>query len=196
MILTHPLRLHLVLIRTYLYNWRPYFHEKEDQVIKQYYHVKTLGSSRELPFTDTHDRLSELVSLEGKFGPLVSILAGMSRVVQLLRDVNARLSEIDNITRDAHQEMDDELSNIALAFRSYQDNVESILARIRSTSMFLSNSISLKDQNSSYAISESMMKQNKVALSDSGTVRIVTVVTMLFLPPTSVSVSCDWNMVT
>lgn len=52
----------------------------------------------------------------------------------------------------------------------------------------LSNTISLKNENTSTQVSNSMLKYNRFTVDDSATVRVITLVTLIYLPPTSVSV--------
>lgn len=52
----------------------------------------------------------------------------------------------------------------------------------------LSNTISLKNENTSNQVSNSMLKYNRFTVDDSATVRVITLVTLIYLPPTSVSV--------
>jgi hypothetical protein len=52
----------------------------------------------------------------------------------------------------------------------------------------LSNTISLKNENTSNQVSNSMLKYNRFTVEDSATVRVITLVTLIYLPPTSVSV--------
>jgi hypothetical protein len=52
----------------------------------------------------------------------------------------------------------------------------------------LSNTISLKNENTSNQVSSSMLEYNRFTVDDSATVRVITLVTLIYLPPTSVSV--------
>lgn len=71
----------------------------------------------------------------------------------------------------------------------YIRNAVFLLDKIRGTAQLLSDTLNLKHQQTSQNISENTLALTNSAVRDSATIRVITVVTLLYLPATFVAVS-------
>ena len=71
---------------------------------------------------------------------------------------------------------------------AYSQNAVFILNKVRGTGQLLSDTLSLKHQKNAEVISENMLALNNMAAKDSATIRVITMVTLLFLPAQFVAV--------
>ena len=88
-------------------------------------------------------------------------------------------------TQKATQETLRNYGNTAVA---YSRNAMYVLNRVRGTAQLLSDTLSLKHQQTSQVISENTLALNNMAVKDSATIRVITVVMLLFLPAQFIAV--------
>ena len=82
----------------------------------------------------------------------------------------------------------DFLQNYITVAAAYSRNATFLRDKIRSTIQLLSDTLNLKHQKIAQTISENTLALNDAAVKDSGTIRVITVVTLLYLPATFVAV--------
>ncbi|EED16088.1 conserved hypothetical protein [Talaromyces stipitatus ATCC 10500] len=178
---TSPLELHLFILGTYLYNWRAYMKKEEELLIKTSYEALCIDITEDLPFNELYEYLSGLHNLERRLAPLKSIFSATRRILQLLTKLN------DTYTHPDRVNIKERLENLEEMVNGFDDNLQYLISRLGSISSLLSNTISLKNENTSNQVSNSMLKYNRFTVDDSATVRVITLVTLIYLPPTSVS---------
>ncbi|KAE8550354.1 hypothetical protein EYB25_006580 [Talaromyces marneffei] len=176
-----PLALHLYILGTYMYNWRAYMKNEEKLLIKTSYQALSIDITEDLPFDDLYESLSSLHNLETRLAPLRSIFPATKRILQLLIKLNNAYAHPDKVY------INERLDNMEEMINSFDDNLQYLMSRVASICSLLSNTISLKNENTSNQVSNSMLKYNRFTVDDSATVRVITLVTLIYLPPTSVS---------
>lgn len=95
---------------------------------------------------------------------------------------NASLDETHNTTREV-------LQNCNTTITAYTHNAVFIRDKIRGTAQLLSDTLNLKHQQTAQRISGNTLALNDAAVRESATIRVITVVTLLFLPSSFVAVS-------
>ena len=133
--------------------------------------------------------LSELRCIEGRLLPLPSIFQSLVRNVHMLEAYNNDLQVDCSITSENHDSTQQILQNYVTMARAYSDNVTFLLDKIRGTAQLLSDTLNLKHQHTTQNISENTLALTTASVQDSATIRVITVVTLLYLPTTFIAVS-------
>ena len=81
------------------------------------------------------------------------------------------------------------LQNYVTVAAAYSRNAIFLRDKIRGTIQLLSDTLNLKHQKIAQTISENTLALNNAAVKDSATIRVITVVTLLYLPATFVAVN-------
>ena len=141
----------------------------------------------------SHSTLSALRRIEGRLLLLPSIFHS------LIRDINTLLDFNDTFRSDGacfdynHCATQEVLHNYAAMTAAYSQNAEYLRDKIRGTAELLSETLNLKHQKIAQSISENTLALTNAAVKDSATIRVITVVTLLYLPATFVAVSSSKN---
>lgn len=85
------------------------------------------------------------------------------------------------------------LQNYAVMATAYSQNALFLRDKIRGTAELLSDTLNLKHQKIAQTISENTLGLTDAAVKDSATIRVITVVTLLYLPSTFIAVSLDFQ---
>ena len=88
-----------------------------------------------------------------------------------------------------HRATQEILRNYVTVAAAYSRNAIFLRDKIRGTIQLLSDTLNLKHQKIAQTISENTLALNKSAVKDSTTIRVITVVTLLYLPATFVAVN-------
>ena len=86
------------------------------------------------------------------------------------------------VSFDVHKATQENLQNYSRAAAAYQQNATFILQKIRATAQVLSDTLKMKHQQMVENISKNTLGLNNKVVQDSATIRVITVVTLLFLP--------------
>ena len=86
------------------------------------------------------------------------------------------------VSDETHKATQETLQNYSRAAVAYLQNATFILQKIRATAQMLSDTLKMKHQQTAQNISKNTLAMNNRVVQDSGTVRVITVVTLLFLP--------------
>ena len=87
-----------------------------------------------------------------------------------------------------HSATQEFLQNYITVTAAYSRNAIFLRDKLRGTIQLLSDTLNLKHQQISQNISENTLALNNAAVKDSATIRVITVVTLLYLPATFVAV--------
>ena len=93
--------------------------------------------------------------------------------------------DVSRFEKCATQEV---LQNYATMAAAYSQNASFLRDRVRGTAQLLSDTLNLKYQKIGQSVSENTLAFTNAASQDSATVRVITVVTLLYLPATFVAV--------
>lgn len=166
-----------------------------------------------LDFVEMYRQVSGLRFIETNLKPLVPIFAAHNRVLAKLRTWNHDFQCMQQISEPLAKDFASQLDNHEAKLQALEQNVQFLLSRTASVIQMVSielqipdevfcpltksrqpwkasDTISLKSQNTTEDMSNHM-------LSDSAAIRVITVMTLFYLPSSFVSVSCDptrWNM--
>ena len=160
-----------------------------------------------LNFVEMYRQVSGLRFVETNLKPLVPIFAAHNRMLAKLRTWNHDFQCTQQISAPLAQDFSSQLDNHEAKLQALEQNVQFLLSRTASVIQMVStelqtpdqvfcsltkcrqpwkasDTISLKSQNTTEDMSNHM-------LSDSAAIRVITVMTLFYLPSSFVSVSCD-----
>lgn len=120
---------------------------------------------------------------------LPPILQSLIKSIHMLEAFNDPLHSDGSIRNETHGTSREVLSNYASMAAAYSNNTAFLLQKIRVTAQLLSDTLNLKHQQTAQTISENTLALNDAAVKDSATIRVITVVTLLYLPGTFIAVS-------
>lgn len=145
-----------------------------------------------------YDQMSSLRYIERRLSPLLPIFAAHYRVLGMLKRLNSHLVGHNEVSQDAGAEFTTALDSLHAKVQSFESNAKYLLARVDSTIQTVdcpqydeippltvfqaSDTISLKSQNTTEAMSHHMLR-------DSTAIRVITLVTLVYLPASFVAVS-------
>lgn len=112
-------------------------------------------------------------------------------MLNVLETFNDSLLADDINTVEAHQNTRELLENYATTIASYNSNALYLLDKIRGTAQLLADTLNLKHQQTAQLVSQNTLALNQSAARDSATIRVVTVVTLIYLPANFVAVSFE-----
>lgn len=135
-----------------------------------------------LNFAEMYDSLRGLRYIETKLAPLSPIFSAHREVLTKLDSMKDDLREARIISEEQASRTRETLDNYRSKIGAFDRNAEFLLSRIRSTTQLVSDTIALKSQNTSEDMSDHMLK-------DSTTIRVITLVTLVYLPSSFVAVS-------
>ena len=107
----------------------------------------------------------------------------------MLKAFNDGLQAEGSIPYYDHYATQEVLQNYATVAAAYCQNAIYLRNKIRGTAQLLSDTLKLKHQKIAQSISENTLALTDAAVKDSATIRVITVVTLLYLPVTFVAVS-------
>ena len=81
------------------------------------------------------------------------------------------------------------LQNYSVMAAAYSQNAIYLRDKVRGTAQLLSDTLNLKHQRIAQSISENTLTLTDAAAKDSATIRVITVVSLLYLPATFIAVS-------
>ena len=126
--------------------------------------------------------LLQLRRLEARLLLLPPIFQSHMQAIQTLQTMNSALQADGAVSDDTHKATQETLQNYNRAAAAYLQNATFILQKIRATAQMLSDTLKMKDQQTAQNISKNTLALNDKVVQDSGTIRVITVVTLLFLP--------------
>lgn len=184
----YPEVLHMLLFSSYLNNWQGYlaFYESEllakvlppvssyvKRLTELYQTNKALGARlQDLPRV-SYDTITRLRFLETKFASLPSIFASLKSITKTLGESAAVGSS------NPYQ---DRIASYSSLVDSYSANVDVLLRRCSSLSQFIVES-------TAHNQSELQLRLNQVTVQDSASIKVITVLTLIYLPASFVAVS-------
>lgn len=121
--------------------------------------------------------------------PLPSIFHALIQDLDKLRDFNDAIQAERFCLDYNHCATQEVLQNYAITAAAYSQNAIFLRDKIRGTAQLLSDTLNLKHQKIAQSISENTLALTDAAVKDSATIRVITVVTLLYLPATFVAVS-------
>ncbi|KAI9836443.1 MAG: hypothetical protein M1819_001475 [Sarea resinae] len=188
-----PLLLHTVLFSTHFSAWRTYMSHYEGVLREPSMTALGMRFSDEPRAVDKdHANIQRVHFVESRCLPLTAIFRSFSQTLSALSALNTSLplvcglthSDSDTIRRD---NMVDILSKYASQTSAYEAQIGFLTNNIRSTAQLLSNTLNFKYQGLAQQQSEYVVELTSATLKDSSAVRVITIITLLYLPSTFVA---------
>ncbi|KAH7307986.1 hypothetical protein B0I35DRAFT_442603 [Stachybotrys elegans] len=176
----HPLRLHTILFDKSLQNWRWYISNLDHEHHKLASEIMSFEIEKDLDFVNMYDKLSGLRFVETRLSPAVPILAAHAQVLDKLRQWNRELEAHGEIEPGLASAFVVALDNLASRVEALERNAKFLLSRIVAPIQMASDTISLKSQKTAEDMSSRM-------LLDSVSVRMISIVTLVYLPASFVT---------
>ena len=151
-----------------------------------------LSAELDEPLECTHPELAKLRRIEAALQVLLPILQDTVELCKGLRAFNDALwlpQDDDSSHRGKYLLVDESLKNYMNRFEAYARSVTFLLEKNRATAQLLSDTLDVKYQMTTERIGQNTFALTKKTTGDSATVRVITVLTLIYLPVTSVAVS-------
>lgn len=113
----------------------------------------------------------------------------MTHNIQILEAFNDALQTDGSTLNETHTEIKELLQNYATMVAAYNSNAVYLLDKIRGTAQLLADTLNLKHQQTAQHVSSNRLALNNAAVKDSATIRVITVVTLVYLPANFIAVS-------
>ncbi|KAH6682672.1 hypothetical protein B0J14DRAFT_673055 [Halenospora varia] len=186
----NPMRLHLLIFSSYIDNWRLYLHDITRQFLMLEDKLMTSKlRERELNF----ETLQTLSHLAGKLIPIPAILQASASTIVSIREMNERLRKLDRerpLSQVELLRMDKTEHHLYVTesrLKGYLAGFQVLHGRIENLKKFLADGLNLQNQDIAAEANGHLLTLTKDTVDDSATVRLVTFVTLIFLPATFIS---------
>jgi hypothetical protein len=136
------------------------------------------------PLKLSHSSLLDVHTLERRFLPLPSIFQSLSLIVQHLKLANTIVSSSSD-----ERELDVCLNYFENAISAYSANGEFLLHSLKTTRELISETLTFKDQHFAKRQSSDIFRLTETTARDSGTIRVITLLTLFYLPSSFIAVS-------
>ena len=139
--------------------------------------------------------LLQLRRLEARLLLLQPIFQSLIQAIETLQTMNDAFQADGAVSGETHKATQESLQNYSRAAAAYQQNATFILQKIRATAQMLSDTLKMKNQQTAENISKNTLALNNRVVLDSGTIRVITIVTLLFLPGQFIAVKLLPSMI-
>ena len=148
-----------------------------------------MGANIDEKLNFSHSALSALQRIEARLLLLPSTFGSLVQDIHMLAAFNDALHDEGSSSDHIHRATQDFLQYYVTMAAAYSRNAIFLPDKIRGTIQLLSDTLNLKHQKIAQTISENTLALNNAAVKDSATIRVITSVTLLYLPATYVAVS-------
>ncbi|OCK78099.1 hypothetical protein K432DRAFT_406761 [Lepidopterella palustris CBS 459.81] len=179
-LLQNPLLIHGLLFSTYIHKWRDYMTYYEEKLLPL--SNTTMSTWINEPLRLNHQTLTTVRFLENRFLPLAGIFASFSNVITALRNLNTELEQASVVSKSDGDAMVQLLENYQGQTAAYIENARFLQKRSGGTAQLISDTLAFKNSDVAQVQSGYMLKLTLSTVDDSATVRVVTIVTLIYLP--------------
>jgi hypothetical protein len=202
-----PLLIHTSLMTTYMANWQGYLSHQEEPLLQMvsctpYRSVfetndgskanKVAVTILNEPLRLRFDCLKTVGDIEGQLLPLEPVLKSSERIIEKVRRANDEINShaVGGTSRPGDQsEFENALDELASEVRSYTEHTTYMLKKAASVRRYIADTLNIKFQATSQEQSDSMCELTKAAQHESTAIRVITLVTLFYLPFSFVAVS-------
>ncbi|GFF98939.1 isoform 2 of receptor-interacting serine/threonine-protein kinase 4 [Aspergillus udagawae] len=195
--------MHLLVLSTYLGNWRWYIRTLGDEIEKTVNLALTLDLSN--PRTEDHkDRFVHLLKqqyLEDKLASLTSRLGVALTTLHRLEKINSLFISKGFSTDREFQTVADDLTYHITCLEGNLESVNVLERKVRAISDLLAVTLTVENQavtidinNKMLGLNNKLLKLTDESLDGNATIRIVTLVTLIYLPASFVSSFLGMNL--
>ena len=115
------------------------------------------------------------------------------QTIESLKTFSDEMRAHESISFQVYRETQEILQNYIVLIQAYNKNAEFVLQKIRGTAQLLLDTLNLKHQRVAHGVSENTLALADTTVNESVTVRVITIVTLIYLPTTFVAV-CATNL--
>jgi Mg2+ and Co2+ transporter CorA len=178
--LSSPVRLHEVLLSTYADNWRTYlaniaesFNEESDMVFTE--------DLQKDSYAKNFAYLQQWRDLSDRAEQLPAHFNATNRILKVLQEI-----QDPAMSHFLERQVD--------LFSSIDDSASVLQSRIQGVIGLLSNTIDTKNQEDSANLNQHLYKMTRFSVDDSASVKLITIVTLFYLPASFVATLLGMNL--
>ncbi|KAE8348041.1 hypothetical protein BDV28DRAFT_165344 [Aspergillus coremiiformis] len=186
--------MHSLVLSTHIGNWRWCIRSLGEEIEKTVDIALTLDLSKADHDKDELVRLLTPQYLGDKLLPMSSRLQVALEIVHKLGDVNRLFHGKGLTTDDDSQWVASEIAYYQTAVEGYQNSVKVLEGKVKGISNLLAVALDLKAQTVANEINNQMLRLTSETFDDNATVRVVTLVTLIYLPASFVSSLLGMNL--
>ncbi|KAL5001042.1 hypothetical protein BDV10DRAFT_199606 [Aspergillus recurvatus] len=180
----NPLLIHSMLFGTFFPAWRDYLKHLEGRILP--IANTTVAAEIDKPLRVNHESLTAVRNTENRCLALQPIFRSLDKTFDVLHQANVALGECGEIEKHHLQMMKQLLDNYSATVNSYGQAAWSLQSRTSRIAAHITDTLSFKD---AYVAK----RQTEFMLRDSTTVRVITVVTLVYLPATFMATLLGMN---
>ncbi|KAE8383107.1 hypothetical protein BDV26DRAFT_304010 [Aspergillus bertholletiae] len=186
--------MHLLVLSAYIGNWRWCIRSVGEQIEKTIDIALTLDLSKSNNDKDGLIRLLTPQYLGDKLLPISSRLQVALETICKLEEMNTFFQSRALATDDDARRFAGEMAYYKTSIEGYLKSVEVLEGKVKGISDLLAVALSLKGQTVANQINDKMLQLTTEAFDDNATVRVVTIVTLIYLPASFVSTLLGMNL--
>ncbi|KAF8246074.1 hypothetical protein K440DRAFT_685745 [Wilcoxina mikolae CBS 423.85] len=190
----HPLRLHLLLLSSYIDNWRWYLRDYGYELMGKEERALTIDIQDPDDYTLSFEALLSLRHFEAEVTPIASMLTATLPTLHSLESLNETLLSVRAVNKGDYTQVCGRLTIHVSRVKGYIISVAGLQRRTRSAIKLLADALDLKNQGTSAKINERILALTKETVDDSATVRVVTLVTLIYLPASFIATVLGMNL--
>ncbi|KAL4951767.1 hypothetical protein BDW69DRAFT_196210 [Aspergillus filifer] len=180
----NPLLIHSILFGTFCGAWRDYLKHLESRILS--IANTTVAAEIDKPLRVNHESLTAVRSTENRCLVLHPIFRSLEKTCDVLHQANATLAGSGTTQDHALQAMKQLLNNYSASISAYGQAAWSLQNRTSRIACHITDTLSFKDAHIA-------KRQTEFMLRDSTTVRVITVVTLIYLPSTFMATLLGMN---
>ncbi|KAE8417534.1 hypothetical protein BDV36DRAFT_283721 [Aspergillus pseudocaelatus] len=179
--------MHLLVLSAYIGNWRWCIRSLGEEI------ESTVSLKCDRVFADDHGILTPQY-LGDKLPPLSSRLQAALETIRKLAEINTLFQSKGFTTDDDSQRLASEMAYYKTTIEGYLRSVEVLEGKVKGISDLMAVALNLKGQTVANEINDKMLQLTSEAFEDNATVRVVTLVTLIYLPASFVSTLLGMNL--
>jgi hypothetical protein len=129
-----------------------------------------------------HQTLTTIRFIENRIHPLLAIFASLIKTLEALEKLNETISKRGGAQETDSSAVSDLLKNFRSHINGYVENAKFLLKRSGGIAQQLSDTLAFKNQLVAQSQNNYMLKLTMSTVDDSSTIRVVTLVTLVYLP--------------
>ncbi|KAL2824381.1 hypothetical protein BDW59DRAFT_180257 [Aspergillus cavernicola] len=180
----NPLLIHNILLGTFFPAWRDYLKHLESRMLP--IANTTVAAEIDKPLRVNHESLTAVRGTENRCLVLQPIFRSLDKTFEVLHQANAALADRGATQQAELKAMKQMLDNYSSTVNSYGQAAWSLQSRTSRIATHITDTLSFKD-------AFIAKRQSEYMLRDSTTVRVITVVTLIYLPSTFMATLLGMN---
>ena len=140
------------------------------------------------PLRVNHHMLTSIRSVESRCLPLQALFRSFDKTLQILHKANDALRDCGSVQHLPWHKMDQLLDNYESHADAYLQAASFLQSRAATTAQLIADTFSFKNSHTAQEQSDYMLDLTSSTVDDSSTVRVITVVTLIYLPSTFMAV--------